>query len=577
MSKKIIFYPLLASLLFLSSCNSPSPSETEKSWEIGKNVASEMKAEVVGSTLKITGRGEMQDFSKASETPWYSVRKDIKAVDIEEGITSLGEKSLICLGVEKIVIPSSITNIARDAIFDETLIYLKNNDLELDLYFEPYVYYYSENAPETNDVFWQSDFEKVDITTYLKEDDKLYWHDVEGEVVNWEKQKVLFIGNSFTYRNGVIDHSSGVPGIFDDIASDMGLYVETYSITGPGWYLDAHASKTDTCGKQVDLLLNAVSDFDHVVLQEQSVNPFENYNRFLNGATLLRNKIDATQDHAQVHLYETWGSPYSANERKITINEMEAKLRKAYKDAGEALNVDVTYVGRAFSDVYTHHPDIYLWASDNRHQGYTGAYLSAATHVCKMLDVDVRETHFVNNAKYSAPVLSEEVLTVLKQGAYDSAHDIIHDDDPIIDPVKEYDLEIGVWGRWITEAQFKDLYDAFIEDCDAKSINHDKFHYTYYQGATTSDPYYYIANFSGLAKQNMSDIIFPCANNLNTQDGSAYLNEEITITALNITLNGSTNRCVAKINDEDNTNLFYNFVLTDEGKTILDPTYVPAN
>ena len=446
MKKRIAFLPLAITALLLGGCSGKGNKEDDKkevSWEIGKLTASEMKAELNDDVLHITGKGQMKDFEKASDTPWYSKSSSIKKIKIDEGITSIGDNAFIGQSVEKIVIPSSINTVARNAINYETTIYLKNNDLELDLYFEPDVIYYSEKAPKTNDVYWQQDYEKVDITTYLKNEEELtYWREVESEPTIWQKQKVLFIGNSFTYRNGVIDHSSGVPGIFDDIAYDLDFYVETYFITGPGWYLDAHANKTDACGKQVDLLLNAVSDFDHIVLQEQSVNPFENYNRFLNGVTALKNKIEETQDHAQIHLYETWGSPYSANERKITINEMELKLRKAYTDAGEALDLDVTYVGRAFSDVYTHHPDIYLWASDNRHQGYTGAYLSAATHVCKMLGADVRETNFNNNETYKAPKLSDEVLEVLRQGAYDSAHDIVHDETtPVVTPTPVVNYE----------------------------------------------------------------------------------------------------------------------------------------
>ena len=70
-----------------------------------------------------------------------------------------------------------------------------------------------------------------------------------------------------------------------------------------------------------------IDDLDYVVLQEQSVNPFENYTRFLNGVKSLKQKIQSTQKHSKIYLYETWGSPYSANERSITVPAMEAKLK----------------------------------------------------------------------------------------------------------------------------------------------------------------------------------------------------------------------------------------------------------
>ena len=82
---------------------------------------------------------------------------------------------------------------------------------------------------------------------------KNYWYfGEEGEPVAKTKTKILFIGNSFTYQNGVIENSSGIPGIFDNIAEDLGFKCETYSVTGPGWYLESHANQYDNCGKQID-------------------------------------------------------------------------------------------------------------------------------------------------------------------------------------------------------------------------------------------------------------------------------------------------------------------------------------
>ena len=127
-----------------------------------------------------------------------------------------------------------------------------------------------------------------------------------------------------------------MPGIFDNIAEDLGFVTETYSITGPGWYLDNHAKQTDKCGKQVDKLLKACDDFDYIVLQDQSTVAYKNNTRFKNGIKALKEKIQATQKHAKIYLYETWGSPFTANEDSTTIQEMEMKLRNAYTSAGSA-------------------------------------------------------------------------------------------------------------------------------------------------------------------------------------------------------------------------------------------------
>ena len=82
-------------------------------------------------------------------------------------------------------------------------------------------------------------------------------------------------------------------------------------------------------------------------------------------------KIESTQTHAEVYLYETWGSPFSSAEDGTTIAEMESKLRSAYTAAGGQFGLHVTYVGAAFTDAY-YNGGIYLWDTDNRHQGFAG-------------------------------------------------------------------------------------------------------------------------------------------------------------------------------------------------------------
>ena len=279
--------------------------------------------------------------------------------------------------------------------------------------------------------------------------------------------KVLFIGNSFTYRNGVVEFSSGVPGLFDGIAEDLGFAVETYSITGPGWYLESHANPSDRCGRQVDKLLSACDDFDYIVLQDQSTCPYRENARFLNGVGSMLEKIESTQTHAEVYLYETWGSPFSSAEDGTTIAEMESKLRSAYTAAGGQFGLHVTYVGAAFTDAY-YNGGIYLWDTDNRHQGFAGAYLSAATHVGSMLGADVRETAFTGEGLYDAPALGEETLTALREAAYRAASGelaVIDEGEQGPDGGEDEEqaqiLKIACWGRFMKEEKFRRLVDGF--------------------------------------------------------------------------------------------------------------------
>ncbi|MBQ9300810.1 MAG: hypothetical protein IJ214_09890 [Clostridia bacterium] len=299
---------------------------------------------------------------------------------------------------------------------------------------------YSENIPVSYDVYWNMMAKQDDILTLITDDDAKYWHyDANGNPVAWEKTKVLFIGNSFTYQNGNPGNlSGGVPRIFNDIAEDLGYYVETYMIAGPNWYLYKHADAADECGKQVDELLHHFNDFDYVVIQEQSVTPAVDYDTFLDGVKSLQGKINDTQDHAKIYLYATWGSPLGLtniiNDNGFTdfhdVEEMELGIRNAYYAAGEACQLPVTPVGKAYIRAF--HEGIDPWAVfDHRHPGHTGAYLSACVHVANMLGGDPRRTTFeCDETIEPTPVrLDADTYKALRQIAYEIVKEGVEVDD----------------------------------------------------------------------------------------------------------------------------------------------------
>lgn len=545
----------------LAGCQEPN------TWNVSKDSASSVTAKLVendsGYTLQISGKGKMRSYKNGEDLPWKDHLKEITKISVGNEVENVGSYAFCGIAVDYILLPQSVVTLGDGVVDASVKLFTENAEIDCG---EANIYYYSEKAPETNDVFWQSDQTKSDIVDMIEgANGKQYWHEnAEGELVVWETTKVLFVGNSFTYRNGVVEYSSGVPGIFDEIAENLGYAVETYSVTGPGWYLKNHAKASDTCGKQIDALLQKFDDFDVVVLQEQSTNPYRNYSDFLGGVKAMQEKIQQTQKHAQIYLYETWGSPYTANEDKTTIPQMESKLRKAYEDAAKECNLKVSYVGKAFTDIYRHEKEIYLWASDNRHQGYTGAYLSACVHVGTILGGDVRKTTFSANKEYQAPDLPETTLTALRSSAYN----VVFGEVDETDIEEKASLEIGVWGRFITEEQFKKVFEGFKTYCQKKGLDASKAHYTYYTGASNSDPYYYIAAFTAATVENGgADIIFPCATNLTTQNGTNI--HEAEIKPIGVTINGRDDRCVAKLTDNEYSNAFYEFCTSDEAKAIF--------
>lgn len=66
--------------------------------------------------LYITGTGAMADWTYDSPAPWYDKRTSIQSVEIEEGVTSIGNSAFYdCTKITYAIIPNSVTGIGDDA------------------------------------------------------------------------------------------------------------------------------------------------------------------------------------------------------------------------------------------------------------------------------------------------------------------------------------------------------------------------------------------------------------------------------------------------------------------------------
>ena len=68
--------------------------------------------------LKVSGTGAMADYDWENKAPWYENRLKIKAVEIAEGVTSIGDDAFdYCQNLTSVMIPNSVTSIGVSAFF----------------------------------------------------------------------------------------------------------------------------------------------------------------------------------------------------------------------------------------------------------------------------------------------------------------------------------------------------------------------------------------------------------------------------------------------------------------------------
>lgn len=385
----VVIVSVIALCAGLAGCSDSEQNVWDVSAEGATVTASFADDGNYGYILTIEGTGAMKDYASAKDAPWYNKSGRVKKIVISDGVTAIGDRAFKKCAAKSVILPDSVKTVGENAFSESTIICAYNSVTTKD---GAIVYKYSENKPTMAGYFWR-----------LKDGVATAW---EGYSSPDKTTKVLFIGNSFTYYNDI-------PTLFGQIATAAGEKVVVESVTRGAWTLTKFADATDEYGKQVDEKLRATNDYDVVVLQEQSTRPLTSYDAFLAAAQSLKAKIDETQTSCSVVLYATWGYPEEANNRKITVPEMGDILREKYDGVAAALGVKVSYVGDAFSTVYTNNPELNLYHTDNRHPSYAGSYLSACVHVATILNCDPTLSTFNGE-------LDTATATLLKNVAYDT-------------------------------------------------------------------------------------------------------------------------------------------------------------
>ena len=166
--------------------------------------------------------------------------------------------------------------------------------------------------------------------------------------------RILFVGNSYTAGQG------GVADLVERMAAARGLAVETDSVTAGGFTLEQHWSNAAGTRDRI-----AGGDWDWVVLQEQSLRPIRDPERFFTYARLLDQDIRSAG--AKTMFFLTWA--------RESTPETQETLNGSYCAMVEELHAGVAPVGMAWALARERDPSLWLHVSDGSHQSDLGQYL----------------------------------------------------------------------------------------------------------------------------------------------------------------------------------------------------------
>ena len=184
--------------------------------------------------------------------------------------------------------------------------------------------------------------------------------------------QVLFIGNSFTYFNDM-------PHTFLNMIRTLHPDARVDSLAYGGYSLAQYADEDTEVGK-IAISKIVSYEWDYIILQEQSLLPCIEPEAF---ATAVKKLCDIVTQmtSAKVILYQTWA--YKNGSKKLaetgmTYDEMNSRIRNAYREAAENNHVLLAPVGDLFAHIYaSEHITHLINRNDNYHPSASGSYLAA--------------------------------------------------------------------------------------------------------------------------------------------------------------------------------------------------------
>ncbi len=182
----------------------------------------------------------------------------------------------------------------------------------------------------------------------------VFYDQVRANLV--DEQRILFLGNSYTYFNG------GIPNHLDMMFEDANpnFRVDIQSITGGGLSLENHWGTPSTQAAIEQ------SRWDYVFLQDQSQMPVFDPENTIQHGMFLDWLID--ENGAQTGFFMTWAREYDQG--------MITGLDSVYTLMGERYEAVVAPVGLAFQKSLIQDPTLALHVADGSHPNVHGTYLA---------------------------------------------------------------------------------------------------------------------------------------------------------------------------------------------------------
>ena len=180
------------------------------------------------------------------------------------------------------------------------------------------------------------------------------------DIAEKNPQKVLFIGNSFTYYNNSLHYH--VEQLRRNTMSVKAFAPYNYraaTIAGGFWYEQLGNVDSLTAGKS----------WDAVILQGHSREAIDEDKQLIFRESLEESRDLLLQRGVKPFLFMTW-----AYEHKP---EMIEQLELRYRELAEALDLTLVPVGSAFNNALKLQPSIKLHAQDGIHPSRAGTYLAA--------------------------------------------------------------------------------------------------------------------------------------------------------------------------------------------------------